>query len=266
MRNRYNRYYLKHSIRGNLKFLWDSLFAATPTERLSLMNRMKDYSFLMNNPELLDLHRRLDDILWRSCEGWKSYDYGGGYFYQGSSELHITGLRDTDSRVAFFGLLEKVRNKDVFEIGCNTGLLTLALAKACNSLVGIDVNPYLIEVATTVRTFLNVENCQFFASSFEEWDSTGDYDVVISFANHSTFDQNTHQSITDYFERCWKLIREDGTLLFESHPPEHEGDNLPNVLKIIDKYFEIQETVVCTVGTFLDRNRTLVAAKRRKAR
>jgi hypothetical protein len=53
-------------------------------------------------------------------------------------------------------------------------------------------------------------------------------------------------------------------LLFESHPPAHEGDGLKRVLEILERRFSIQHQEVLTYGTFLDTGRTFVVADRRE--
>ena len=91
-----------------------------------------------------------------------------------------------------------------------------------------------------------------------------DPDDILSFANHHTYDGNTHQTLDEYFARCHALTRPGGRLIFESHPPELEGDGFPHTLAIIDRYYEVERTEVPEYGTFLDKGRRFLVAVRRE--
>jgi SAM-dependent methyltransferase len=228
----------------------------------ALINRLRDYQAITRNPELMQLHRRLNELLLKATREWESYDYGEGYFYQGLKALQITGLRDTDGRIEAMGLPERVRGKTVLEIGCNTGFISAALAGEATRIVGFDINPHLIEIARESALFLGVGNVEFQVSSFEDLKVEEAFDVVLSFANHSTYDKNTRQGPEAYFDRCLSLLKPGGTLLFESHPPAHEGEGLKAVLEMIHARVDVRECRVLEYGTFLDRGRTFAAGER----
>ena len=52
-------------------------------------------------------------------------------------------------------------------------------------------------------------------------------------------------------------------LIFESHPPEFEGDGLENVCEIIEKKYLIEKREVLKYGGFLDSGRTFIIGQRR---
>ena len=53
--------------------------------------------------------------------------------------------------------------------------------------------------------------------------------------------------------------------MFESHPPELEPpDVLGKTLEIIQKYFHFEKQAILQYGSFLDRDRTFVIAKKRE--
>ncbi|MBI3928076.1 MAG: methyltransferase domain-containing protein [Armatimonadetes bacterium] len=262
MKQKYVKYYQTFSAAAPFVFLWDSLFAPSRLARLSLANRQQDYAALGGKPDLLALHGRLHQQLLESRARWESYDYGEGYFYQSSPELGIRGLRDTQARFEDMELALRVQGKRVLEIGCNTGFLTLKLAGTAEHVTAFDINPYLVRIGELGAEHLGLSNVRFLVSCFEELDIGGEYDAVISFANHSTYDQNTRQTVQQYLDRCRDHIRPGGTFLFESHPPQHEGAALESVCEEIARRFEVDERRLLFRGTFLDRDRTYIAARR----
>lgn len=264
MKPSYLSFYNKYSLGTVLILMKDAIFCKSPIRRLSLANRLRDYIAVAGDPSLQALHAKLNQFLFDSINNWKSYDYGEGYFYQGLGGLHITGLRDTDSRIKFMELAEEVQGRRVLEVGCNAGFIAVSIAPRCKEIVAFDINPFLLSIAEEVRTYLGIANCHFMCTAFEDLVIAEKFDVVLSFANHSTYDKNTTQSVQSYFRQCWELLKPDGIFLFESHPPEHEGEGFKEVLRIIDHYFEIKKHVVHTKGTFLDQNRHFIKSIRRK--
>ncbi len=262
MKEAYLRYYEKYSLRAVWRFLLDAFLVRSRAARLSLQNRQKDYLALAASRELLGLHLEFNRLLLESRKSWKSYDYGEGYFYQSCRAAGITGLRDTEARMRFMDLEARLAGKSVLEIGCNSGFLSLSLADCCREVVGFDVNPYLIEIASAVKKHFGKTNCEFLTSSFEELSLDRRFDAVLSFANHSTYDQMTKQSLAEYFGRCHELLEPGGLLVFESHPPAHEGAGLKDVVGLIRGLFEVSEQKVGKYGTYLDTDRTLIVASR----
>ena len=99
-------------------------------------------------------------------------------------------------------------------------------------------------------------------SSFEDLETDARFGVVLSFANHKTYDGNTRISTEGYFDKCHALLEPGGLLLFESHPPELEGDGLEAVCEIIAERFHVMDRRILREGTFLDRDRTFLAAQK----
>ena len=261
MRARYLKHYEKYSASAPLLFSIDALLTRSKLRRVSLLNRRNDYERLADNRSLLDLHLAMNRQLLAADREWNSYDYGEGYFYQGLDLIQVRGLRDTRGRVDAMQLRERLKGKIVLEIGCNTGFLSLSFADVAKHVIGFDVNPYLLNIGSAVAQFLGLTNVSFQDSAFEDFSPDDQFDFVLSFANHSTYDGNTRQSIEDYFDRCRSLVAPGGQLLFESHPPQHEGAGLEKVCTIVEKHFEVEERTVLNYGTFLDRGRTFITAR-----
>jgi SAM-dependent methyltransferase len=259
----YQKFYDRFSARAPMRFAMDAARAETSLRARSIRNRQKDYSGLAQRPELLIVHREMNRQLARQAAEWDTYDYGEGYFYQSSDQLAITGLRDTTARITAYGLDTLLANRRVLEIGCNTGFLTLAVAPAAAEIVAFELNPYLIEIARIGGRFLRVENVRFEVAAFEDFATDELFDDVVSFANHHTYDGNTRQGLEEYFERAHALTRPAGRLIFESHPPELEGDGFDGTVAIIERFYNIDRLEVHEYGTFLDANRRFIVATRR---
>lgn len=262
--DKYLKYYESYSPWASFVFMKDSFLERSNIRKRALMNRQSDYRRLASDTRLLDLHRQMNACLVEAAREWQSHDYGEGYFYQGLAELAVSGLRDTDARIEAMKLRERVAGKTALEIGCNTGFLSIALAEVATKVTAFDINPHLVRIAELGASHLGRHNCTFLATSFENLELDERFDCVLSFANHSTYDGNTRQTVESYFEKCWERTHPQGRLLFESHPPAHEGKNLGKVIEIIERWFEVEEQQVLTYGTFLDRDRTFVVARRRE--
>ena len=256
------KYYERFSATAALAFAWGSMRAASKVEKVGWLNRQKDYMALRGDDKRLALHHKLHSLLADAAAQWDSYDYGEGYFYQGYAAIGITGLRSTEERVQAMGLNEIVAGKTVFEIGCNTGFLSLSIADAAAEVTGFDINSHLIAVAEAVAEYQGASHVNFASSRFEDWSDAARYDVVLSFANHSTYDENTSQGIDEYFDRCAAHTNDGGLLVFESHPPAHEGDGLDGVCRSIEQHFKIETRRVLEYGSFLDNGRTFIVARR----
>lgn len=262
MSRAYTPYYERHVHRAYLRFMLDALLTRNKRRRIAIAHRQRDYLQLAGNGRLLNLHRQMNQHLDAARREWGSYDYGEGYFYQSLDLIGITGLRDTRARIEGMNLRERLAGRRVLEIGCNTGFVALSIADIAAEVVGFDINPHLVAIAHAAADHLGCTNTRFLVSAFEDLPPSDPYEAVLSFANHSTYDGNTRQSIEEYFTRCRDLLVPGGLLLFESHPPQHEGSGLTGVCEIIGQLFVVREQRILSAGTFLDRGRTFILAER----
>lgn len=261
--HRYARYYERYCPLAPLVFARDGLLARSRVRRIALLNRMRDYLRLRDDPARLVLHAELNAHLFRQEHEWKTYDYGEGYFYQSLPMLGITGLRDSAARLEAMALASWVEGRRVLEIGCNAGFLSVMLAAHANHVHGIDINPHVIEIGRIAASALARRNATFECLPWEALEPNGEYGAVLSFANHSTYDGQTRQPAEAYFARCTRALEPGGLLLFESHAPAYEGRGLEMICEIISRQFEVLHRRVLRYGTFLDRGRTFVVARKR---
>jgi spermidine synthase len=260
MRKAYLKYYNTPSTVAPMKFVWDAVFTRDRIRRLSTLNRLHDYNRLTHSSSLMHLHAEINRSLYEAARLYDGYDYGGGYFYQSMEEINVTGLRNTTARVVEMRLRERLHGMDVLEIGGNTGFLANAVADVSQSVTCFDINPHLVNIARITAQHLGHDNINAIATAFEDFEVSRKYDAVLSFANHSTYDGNTRQTVEEYILRCRSLLRPGGLFLFESHPPAYEGDGLAEVCRIIESHFHVEQCSVLDYGTFLDQGRTFIVA------
>lgn len=264
MKESYLPYYVKYTARAPFIFLWDMIFhSASAAQRTALGYRLRDYAKLNKNDNLLRLHERINHILLEEKKQWPDHAYGEGYLYQSCDEVSLGGLRNTTARVTAMGLRNFCKNAFVVDIGCNSGFLDIAIAPYARQIIGFDINPYLIDIGTQALAYLKISNVELSALSFETFESKEPADIVLSFANHSTFDGNTEQTVKMYIEKCHTILRTGGLLLFESHHPTYESkEALEETYKIIQKMFSIKERRILQSKNFFDNGRTFIVAQK----
>jgi SAM-dependent methyltransferase len=266
LKKNYLTFYDQRRYSAPFSFLADYHAEKEPRKKLALWNRLRDYTsiLLARDKNLLSFHKELNQILLNQSEEYAHYDYGEGYFYQSFASAHISGFRNTEERVHYLGLNTLVENKRILDIGCNTGFLLLSLANSYKYGFGFDINPYIVEIANKTKSYLKINNTDFIKSSFEDLQPQPMYDVVLSFANHATFDKNTKQDISSYFQKIASILNDDGMLVFESHPPDFEDKTkLENVINVIKTIFHIDDIKQLPLRGFLDKGRTYAIASKK---
>ena len=224
--------------------------------------RFKDFQELLRSEQkYYELQKKFYEIL-EDSKNWHSYDYNQGYFYQSFPQGKISGLRDTANRISSYELDRELHQKKVLNIGCNLGFLDCELSPNVAHIDAFDINPYLIEIANNAKDFLQISNVNFYTSSFEDYEHKSSYDVVLSFANHSTYDRNTKHTVREYFEKVHNHLKPGGKLLLESHAPDYEK-NFQDVVDIVKSLFTIDKQITMDKGTFLDRGRIFIRAKKK---
>ena len=184
------------------------------TKFLSFKNKIKDFVNLKSNRKLI---KEFLNIL----KNQKTFDYGGDYFYQSSNLLKISGLRDTGKRIKEYRLQDYLLNKNILDIGTNTGFFLLELDQNYNSALGVDYNENLIKVANKSKEILNNKKVEFKCSKFEDLKFNVKFDFIFSCANHSTYDKGINS--LKYFDHVNSLLDKDGYLFLESHHPKYEN-------------------------------------------
>ena len=183
------------------------------------------------------------------------YDYGEGFFYQSIPSINLKGLRNTEKRINKLKLSEYLNGKSFLDIGTNIGAIPISIENNFTNGVGIDHNPTLIKVANKVKDYFDIKNLRFIADDFIKYEFKSNFDVVLSLANHSTFDKGIEDS-NKYFIKINNILNRNGILIVESHNPLYEKRE--NFIKIIDqlkKDYFILDNNYYDFGNFYDKDR-----------
>jgi SAM-dependent methyltransferase len=167
---------------------------------------------------LNELHKKLEKHLDEQSKNWKSFIYAQEKgFYQGFEELEIDGWRPSKKRFNSYKINDYLSEKKVaLDIGSNCGFFSLYVSKFVKQIDGVEINPYLINIANDVKQYTKSLNSNFFNSSFENFFTEKKYDVIFSLANDSTIDKNTKFNFYEYLDKILNLLKKDGLLIFES--------------------------------------------------
>ncbi|MBX9963014.1 MAG: class I SAM-dependent methyltransferase [Burkholderiales bacterium] len=222
-------------------------------------------------PASVPLLRRVFAQLLLQRTHWP-HSYCQGYAYQGWERIGIGGIKPTEQRLALYdidGLLGSGRR--ILDIGSNCGFLALELAQRGHRVDGIELNPWLVGIATEVRDALDIRTARFFVEDFRSFRPAAPYDAVFSLANHATIDGRSGLDFEHFAAKLFELLEPGGLLLFESHNvfgpgtggPGDDGD-LDRKLAIAGRYFEtLRHRMTHAFVPFHDVDKLFVVLRRR---
>ena len=194
--------------------------------------------------ELEELHLKLKAHLKNQNEKWEHFIYSKqDGFYQGLDKINIKGSRSTEKRFNEYNIGSLFsKNKNVLDIGSNCGFVSLYTSEFVKSVTGVEINPFLVKISNDTKEFLNIQNVKFICSTFEEYNTEEKFDIVYSFANDSTIDDNTTFNFEEYVQKILFLLSSGGLLIFESQALDVLVPNKFQLkLEILEKYFIISE-------------------------
>ena len=194
--------------------------------------------------QLKKLHNKLNSHIEEQSKNWKSFVYAKqNGFYQGFDEIKINGCRSTEKRFRRYKI-EKFLSKQfsALDIGCNCGFFTIFASRYLDFMEGVEINPYLVEIANDAKNFLKIKNVNFYNSRFEDFEPNHNYDVIFSLANDETIDGNTKFTFEEYIQKIYNLLNENGFLIFETVSPDtYEPRLFQPKLKLLKKKFVVLE-------------------------
>lgn len=200
----------------------------------------------MKNSEisLEKLHSKLVEHIKDQQKNWKSFIYAQkDLFYQGFDEIGLKGCRSSEKRFFQYDIESYLdKNQKAIDIGCNCGFFTLLISKYVGHITGVEINPYLINIAKDTQHFLKIDNAEFHVSSFENFTSESKYDVVFSLANDETVDGNTKFSFNEYIEKIIQISNPRSLLIFETMSQDtYFPERFEPKLQFLKENFEILE-------------------------
>ncbi|RCK26735.1 hypothetical protein TH8_08485 [Thalassospira profundimaris] len=168
----------------------------------------------------LVLNEKIDQVLERYRNDENVYKYFYGYPYQSLNIANVFGDRVCDYRFDEYELSKFISPSDrVLDVGCNCGFMALLASyrTGCFS-VGLDINPYMIEIGQLTSEFLRIQDItELYCKKIQDYYPGILFNVVFSFATHWTDDQNYRVSLRSHLERMASYLEVGGVLLFESH-------------------------------------------------
>lgn len=183
------------------------------------------------------------------------YDYGEGMFYQSISIIKLYGLRNSKKRIKKIKLNNYLLNKTVLDIGTNIGAIPISSAKNFKECIGIDHNPDVIEIANKVKDYLQIKDLRFICADFLKLRFQQKFELILSLANHSTFDKGINDT-NKYFEKIYDLLSDNGILILESHSPLYENPNsYMEIVNNLKRNYKIIDSGKYDFGNYYDRNR-----------
>lgn len=167
--------------------------------------------------------------------------YWAGWLYQSLESMHLYGWRSSEKRIEIYRLREYLDSSNrVLDIGANLGCIPLILHDSCRQWVCIEPNPYLMQINKVITDANKINNLDFIAKGFEEYESDDKFDSVFSFASHSTYDGNTKLSPQQFFSKVSGLLKDGGLFFFESHNGEIDNpENYEKIHNLIKEHFQI---------------------------
>ena len=191
-----------------------------------------------------DLHSILKNHLEEQSKKWPHFIYSKEQgFYQGFAKIGIVGSRSTEKRFDEYNIGSLFsKNKNVLDIGSNCGFVSLYTSEFVKSVIGVEINPFLVKISNDTKAFLGTQNAKFICSTFEEYETKEKFDIVYSFANDSTIDNNTTFNFEEYIQKILFLLSSGGLLIFESQALDVlVPSKFQSKLEILEKYFIINE-------------------------
>ena len=191
------------------------------------------------------------------------YDYGEGFFYQSVPPIRLKGLRDTKKRIIKLNLNHYLENSTFLDIGTNIGSIPLSLNNEFIFGIGIDHNETTIKVAQKIQKYLSIKKIEFISGDFLNYEFNKTFDVILSLANHSTFDEGIKNTEL-YFNKIYSLLNKNGILIVESHNPLYEKSEIYlKIIKNLENYYETIEHGKYEFGNFYDQNRLFHILKKK---
>ena len=159
--------------------------------------------------------------------------------------------------------LHKNKHKVILDIGSNIGAILMNTKCTFKYAVGVEYNKYLIKISNELKDYLDLKNCEFYFDDFMKIELDKKFDVILSLANHHTFDKNIDNKDL-YFKKIYNLLKINGILIFESHSPLYEKEkDLILVLEKLKTEYETIENGIYKFGNFFDLNRKFFIFKKK---
>ncbi len=106
-------------------------------------------------------------------------------------------------------LLGDIENKNILDVGCGNGLISLEYAKV-NKLTLVDISNNMLALAKDNAQLMGIDSVDYYQGSIEDFDSSKKYDsmIVIGILSHL-------KSINSTIIKLKKILKREGDLIIQ---------------------------------------------------
>jgi len=176
--------------------------------------------------------KRRESIRQELCDIYKASgtNFGRGKFYQQFDLLKLEGQRPIVERFDQYKICDKFpEHINVLDIGSNTGFMSLYIAPRVAHVDGIEMTPSFVTIANKAAELLDIKNCTFHNTRFEDFAALRQYNVILSFAVHYYM----KFTFTEYFQKVDSMLGTGGYFVLESGDLEAEDKDFDQKIEFM---------------------------------
>lgn len=134
-------------------------------------------------------------------KNYERYKSINGKQYEKKGIMHCLCRKPSDKKI--FPIINKIKNKEVLEIGLGTGYYTKTFLKNKCKVIGVDINPHLGKE-------LGIKVIKAKADDFSKYLKNKKFDVVASFWMTEYLDKNQFEN---FIKESKKVLKKNGKLI-----------------------------------------------------
>ena len=174
------------------------------------------------------------------------YDHGWGDFAESSQAFVLGTLSD-------YG----VKSGRILELACGTGILAIHLARSGHTVVGTDLSPEMIAIAS--RKGRHVDSVDFAVADMRDLDLAPGFDAALCMFDSLNYLLDL-EDISKTVKSVSSMLRKNGVFIFDFNRPliysAHNGETLKRRTEagilVMDLYYEVATRIARTVFRFPD--------------
>jgi len=174
------------------------------------------------------------------------YDLGWGDFAESSQVFIEKTLADYD-----------VKSGRILELACGTGILAIHLARSGHAVVGIDLSPEMIAIASEKGRY--VKGVEFVVTDMRTLDMEPGFDAVLCMFDSINY-LMALDDVSETLESVSSILGDKGVFIFDFNRPltysAHNGETLERYVEdgilLQEMYYEAAQRVARTVFHFPD--------------
>ncbi|MCE5219848.1 MAG: methyltransferase domain-containing protein [Clostridium sp.] len=151
---------------------------------------------------------------------------------------------NTNKRINW--ILNEVKDaRDILDVGCSQGIISLLMAKESEKVLGLDIQKEAVDFANTLlkEDFKDVKNnIEFRCINFLDFNENMVFDTIVM-----TEVLEHLEAPCDFIIHTKKYLKDNGSLVItvpfgvNNHPDHHSTFYLSNIIDIIEKEFQVEK-------------------------